>query len=108
MSYYHELRDFLFTGLSVESLLNELEADGVAVKAATDSGALQRVMPLEEFSPPDPAICDEDTARFLGILLHRERSPGAGNRPVVRKSRRVLVGNVRAERHKVAGGAAPR
>lgn len=51
MTSSSELRDFLFRAVSVESLLNDLEAEGVAVKAPTDAGALQRVMPLEEFSP---------------------------------------------------------
>ena len=33
-----------------EEMLNLLEAEGVAVRAAHDPGALQRVLPLEDFS----------------------------------------------------------
>ncbi|HEY8886484.1 MAG TPA: Swt1 family HEPN domain-containing protein [Candidatus Microsaccharimonas sp.] len=45
-----DLRNWLFKGLSVESRLDELEVEGVSVRAATDPGALQRIMPLENFS----------------------------------------------------------
>ncbi|WP_315097379.1 Swt1 family HEPN domain-containing protein [uncultured Cellulomonas sp.] len=45
------VRDWLFKGMSAEARLDELESEGVAVRAATDPGALQRVMSLEEFSP---------------------------------------------------------
>lgn len=45
------IRDWLFKGLSVEDMLDALEAEGLAVRAANDPGAVQRVMPLEEFSP---------------------------------------------------------
>lgn len=43
------LREWLFAGLTVESALNDLESDGIAVRAPTDPRALQRVMPLEDF-----------------------------------------------------------
>jgi hypothetical protein len=45
------IREWLFKGLSVEHALDDLERSGLAVRAATDPQALQRVMPLEEFSP---------------------------------------------------------
>lgn len=45
-----EVRNWLFKGLSVEGVLDGLEADGVAVRASTDPAALQRVFPLEDFS----------------------------------------------------------
>jgi hypothetical protein len=45
-----ELRNWLFKSLSVESKLDDLEAEGVSVRAATDPAALQRVMSLDEFS----------------------------------------------------------
>lgn len=45
------LREWLFKGLSTEHALNDLERAGVRVRAATDPQALQRVVPLEEFSP---------------------------------------------------------
>jgi hypothetical protein len=43
------LRNWLFKGMAVESALDRIEADGVAVRAMNDPGALQRVMPLEDF-----------------------------------------------------------
>lgn len=46
------VRNWLFKALAVEQVMDVLEADGVSVRAATDSGALQRVMPLEDFSAP--------------------------------------------------------
>jgi hypothetical protein len=46
------LRNWLFKALAVEATLDELESEGVGVRAATDPGALQRVMRLEEFSSP--------------------------------------------------------
>lgn len=45
------IRDWLFKGLSVEDTLDTLEGEGIAVRAANDPGAVQRVMPLEDFSP---------------------------------------------------------
>ena len=44
------IRDWLFKGLSLEAVLNDLEGDGLAVRAENDPGAIQRVMPLEDFS----------------------------------------------------------
>lgn len=44
------IRDWLFKGLAVECALDELERAGVGVRSATDPQALQRVMPLEDFS----------------------------------------------------------
>lgn len=44
------LREWLFAGLTVEDALNDLESEGIAVRAPTDPQALQRVMPLEDFS----------------------------------------------------------
>jgi hypothetical protein len=44
------VREWLFKGLAVEHALNDLESEGVSVRAATDPQALQRVMPLEDFS----------------------------------------------------------
>ena len=42
--------EWLFRGLAVQFALDELERDGVGVRAPTDPAALQRVMPLEDFS----------------------------------------------------------
>lgn len=44
------IRSWLFKGLTVEHALNDLEKSGMAVRAATDPQALQRVMPMEDFS----------------------------------------------------------
>lgn len=43
------LRNWLFKALSVETTLDGLESDGVGVRATADPGALQRVLPLEDF-----------------------------------------------------------
>ncbi|OBJ46535.1 hypothetical protein A5630_00770 [Mycolicibacterium mucogenicum] len=43
------LREFLFKGLAVEDALNELEEQGLGVRAPSDTQALQRVVSLEEF-----------------------------------------------------------
>ena len=51
MTSLSEVRNWMFKGLSIEDLLNRLEDDGIAVHSATSPGALQRVMPLEDFSP---------------------------------------------------------
>jgi hypothetical protein len=46
------VRNWLFKALAVEQAMDVLEADGVSVRAAVDAGAIQRVMPLEDFSAP--------------------------------------------------------
>ncbi|GAB3811075.1 Swt1 family HEPN domain-containing protein [Kribbella italica] len=51
MTHEHSVRDWLFKGMAVEDLLNSLELDGISVRAAEDPGAVQRVLPLEDFSP---------------------------------------------------------
>lgn len=51
MSAEPSVRDWLFKGLAVEDLLDHLELDGISVRAAEDPGAVQRVLPLEDFSP---------------------------------------------------------
>jgi hypothetical protein len=45
-----DLRNWLFKGLAVEELLGRLEREGVAIRAENDPGAVQRVLPLEDFS----------------------------------------------------------
>lgn len=45
------IRAWLFKGLSAQRRLDDLEEDGVAVRAHSDPGALQRVLPLEDFPP---------------------------------------------------------
>lgn len=80
-----ELRAWFFRGLSVEQALNELERDGVAVRSPTDPQALQRVMPLEDFSSDVRAaaisalpaylafFCLESSARELIVERLSER-----------------------------------
>ena len=51
MTNLSEVRSWMFKVLSVEDLLDRLEGDGLAIRAATNPGAIQRVMPLEDFSP---------------------------------------------------------
>lgn len=50
MTDLSDVRNWLFKGLAVEQLLARLEGDGLAVRAENDPGAVQRVMPLEDFS----------------------------------------------------------
>jgi hypothetical protein len=52
MTSWGEIREWMFTGLALETVLDELETEGLSVRASTNPGALQRVIPLEEF-PPD-------------------------------------------------------
>ena len=44
------LRSWLFKGMAIEGVLTNLERNGVAIKPAADPTALQRVLPLEDFS----------------------------------------------------------
>lgn len=79
------VRDWLFSGLATEYALDELEKSGFEVRAATDPAALQRVMPLEDFSVEIrssamralPAylvfFCLENSARELIVERMRER-----------------------------------
>lgn len=50
MTDLRDVRNWLFKGVAVEQALTSLEGEGVAVRAASDPGALQRVLPLEDFS----------------------------------------------------------
>lgn len=45
-----QLRSWLFKGVAVEDVLTEMERAGVSVRASTDPSALQRVLPIEDFS----------------------------------------------------------
>lgn len=44
------IREWLYQGLAAESALDALEAEGLAVRAANEPGAVQRVLPLDDFS----------------------------------------------------------
>ena len=45
------LRDWLFRALAAEDAVDRLEADGLSVREASDSRAIQRVLPIDDFSP---------------------------------------------------------
>lgn len=63
------IREWLFAGLTVEDALNELEANGIAVRAPTDPQALQRVMPLEEFSVDLRASAMQALPAYLAFFV---------------------------------------
>lgn len=44
------IRNWLFKRLSLEHSLDQLESDGMAVRPSNHPGAIQRVIPLEDFS----------------------------------------------------------
>lgn len=46
-----EVRDWLFRALAAEDAVDRLEADGLSVREASDSRAVQRVLPIDDFSP---------------------------------------------------------
>lgn len=46
------IRDWLFRALSTEELVDRLETEGLSVRAATDIRAMQRVLPIDDFSGP--------------------------------------------------------
>lgn len=44
------VRTWLFRGITTEDVLDRLESDGIAIRPSEDPRAVQRVMPLEDFS----------------------------------------------------------
>lgn len=62
------IQGWLFKGLSVETLLDEMEAEGISVRAVSDPGALQRVMPLEEFSADIRQAAMQSLPAFLAFF----------------------------------------
>lgn len=52
MTEFDSIRAWLFKGLSAQERLDKLENDGIALRAPSDPGALQRVLPLEDFPTP--------------------------------------------------------
>ena len=62
------IQSWLFTGLSAEALLDDLEADGISVKASTDPAAIQRVLPLEEFSSDIRHAAMQSLPAFLAFF----------------------------------------
>jgi hypothetical protein len=63
------LREWLFAGLMVETALNDLESEGIAVRAQSDPQALQRVMPLEEFSATIRASAMQALPAYLAFFV---------------------------------------
>lgn len=51
MTERSSLRNWLFKAISVERAIDRLEAEGLAVRATSDPRALQRMIPLDSFSP---------------------------------------------------------
>ena len=62
------LRSWLFKGLAAESVLNDLERDGLAVRATNDAGAAQRVISLEDFSAPIRRAAMQALAPYLAFF----------------------------------------
>jgi hypothetical protein len=46
------IREWLFRALSAEDAVDRLEQEGLAIRASRDPRAMQRVLPIDEFSPP--------------------------------------------------------
>ncbi|MBH0053777.1 hypothetical protein I6E74_06275 [Salinibacterium sp. SWN139] len=63
------LREWLFAGLTVEDALNDLESEGTAVRASTDPQALQRVMPLEDYSSEIRASAMRALPAYLAFFV---------------------------------------
>ncbi len=116
------VRDWLFKGLAVEDMLDTFEGEGLAVRAANDPGAVQRLMPLEDFSVSIrrsaldalPAylafFCIENAVRELVTERMSEakgRTGGlwervliSGRRSMDARRRRAAIDGTSAEEHK--------
>lgn len=68
MTEARALRDWLFKGLAVEHALDELERAGVGVRSATDPQALQRVMPLDDFSSETRSAAMQALPAYLAFF----------------------------------------
>lgn len=62
------IRNWLFKALSIESALDGMEREGVAVKAPSDPGAVQRVMNLEDFPPEVRRAAIEALPAYLAFF----------------------------------------
>jgi len=47
---HKDIRDWLFKGLALEQSLEQIEREGIALRPASSPAAVQRVIPLEDFS----------------------------------------------------------
>lgn len=86
MNENSSLREFLFKGLAIEDALNELEAQGLAVRAPTDTQALQRVVSLEEFPEAIRAAAMKALPAYLAFFC-------------LENSARELISDRMSERH---------
>jgi hypothetical protein len=59
------VRDWLFRGLLADNRLDELESEGVAIRAQSDPGAVQRLVPMHDF----PRNVREGAIRALEAYL---------------------------------------
>jgi hypothetical protein len=62
------LRNWMFKGLAVEAALDSVEADGLAVRASSDPGAIQRAIPLEDFSGPIRRAAMQSLPAYLAFF----------------------------------------
>lgn len=51
MTNRRDVRNWLFKGLAVEGSLERIESEGLPLRPAASPGAVQRIIPLEDFSP---------------------------------------------------------
>lgn len=68
MTELSDLRSWLFRALAVDQSLDELERDGVGVRPSDDPRALQRVLPLEDFSPLVRRAAMQALPAYLGFF----------------------------------------
>ena len=86
MNQQSSLREFLFKGLAVEDALNELEREGLGVRAPTDTQALQRVVSLEDFPASLRNAAMQALPAYLAFFC-------------LENSARELIGERMSERH---------
>ncbi len=68
MTELAEVRSWLFKSLAVEGALSGMEQDGLAVRPASDPTALQRVLPLEDFSAEIRAQAMSNLPAYLAFF----------------------------------------
>lgn len=93
MTEVSALRNWLFKGIAVEQLLDSMETEGLSVRAGTDTRAVQRIMPLEDFSPATRRSALQALPAYLAFFC-------------LENSARELVSERMAENHGVDWWAA--
>lgn len=68
MNELDQVRNWLFKGLSAESRLDELEAEGLRVRSDVDVNAAQRVLPIEGFSREIRRAAMESVTVYLAFF----------------------------------------